>query len=65
VGNLTPLECLVEAVELREDEFAVAVVLGVCGLEAAGVRLHELWDVTVRTHELCGRTCAKRDDEPI
>ena len=32
VGNLTPLKCLVEAVELREDEFAVAVVLGVCGL---------------------------------
>ena len=31
-GNLTPLECLVEAVELRKDEFAVAVVLGVCGL---------------------------------
>ena len=27
-GNLTPLECLVKAVELREDEFAVAVVLG-------------------------------------
>jgi hypothetical protein len=25
--NLTPLECLVEAVELRKDEFAVAVVL--------------------------------------
>ena len=24
-GNLTPLECLVEAVELRKDEFAVAV----------------------------------------
>jgi hypothetical protein len=32
VGNLTPLECLVEAVELRKDEFAVAVVLGACGL---------------------------------
>ena len=31
-GNLTPLECLVEAVELRKDEFAVAVVLGACGL---------------------------------
>ena len=31
-GNLTPLECLVEAVELREDEFAVAVVLGACVL---------------------------------
>jgi hypothetical protein len=30
-GNLTPLECLVEAVELREDEFAVAVVLRACG----------------------------------
>ena len=30
--NLTPLECLVEAVELRKDEFAVAVVLGACGL---------------------------------
>jgi hypothetical protein len=28
VGNLTPLECLVEAVELRKHEFAVAVVLG-------------------------------------
>ena len=26
MGNLTPLECLVEAVELREKEFAVAVV---------------------------------------
>jgi hypothetical protein len=25
VENLTPLECLVEAVELRKDEFAVAV----------------------------------------
>jgi hypothetical protein len=32
VGNLTPLECLEEAVELRKDEFAVAVVLGACGL---------------------------------
>ena len=31
-GYLTPLECLVEAVELRKDEFAVAVVLGACGL---------------------------------
>ena len=31
-GNLTPLECLVETVELRKDEFAVAVVLGACGL---------------------------------
>ena len=32
VGNLTPLECLVEAVELRKDEFVVAVVLGACGM---------------------------------
>jgi len=32
VGNLTPLECLVEAVELRKDEFAVAVVWGACVL---------------------------------
>jgi len=32
VGNLTPVECLVEMVELRKDEFAVAIVLGVCGL---------------------------------
>ena len=32
VGNLTPLECLVEALELRKDEFAVAVVLGACEL---------------------------------
>ena len=32
VGNLTPLECLVEAVELRKNQFAVAVVLGACGL---------------------------------
>jgi hypothetical protein len=32
VGDLTPLECLVEAVELRKNEFAVAVVLKVCGL---------------------------------
>jgi hypothetical protein len=32
VGNLTPLECRMEAVELRKDEFAVAVVLGVCRL---------------------------------
>ncbi len=31
-GNLTPLECLVEAVELRKNEFVVAVVLGGCGL---------------------------------
>jgi hypothetical protein len=31
-GNLTPLECLVEAVELRKNEFADAVVLGACGL---------------------------------
>jgi hypothetical protein len=30
VGNLTPLECLVEAVELRKNEFAAAVVLGAC-----------------------------------
>jgi hypothetical protein len=32
MGNLTPLESLVEAVELRKDEFAVAIVLGACGL---------------------------------
>jgi hypothetical protein len=32
VGNLTPLECLMETVELWKNEFAVAVVLGVCGL---------------------------------
>jgi hypothetical protein len=32
VGNLTLIECLVEAVELRKDEFAVAVVWGACGL---------------------------------
>ncbi len=32
VGNLTPLECLVEVVELQKDEFAVVVVLGACGL---------------------------------
>ena len=32
VGNLTPLECLVKVVELWKDEFAVAVVLGACGL---------------------------------
>ncbi len=32
VGNLTPFECLVEAVELWKDEFAVAVVLEACGL---------------------------------
>ena len=31
-GKLTPLECLVEAVELRKNEFAVAVVLGACVL---------------------------------
>ena len=31
-GNLTPCECLVDTVELWEDEFAVAVVLGACGL---------------------------------
>jgi hypothetical protein len=31
-GNLTPLECLVEAVELRKDEVAGAVVLGACEL---------------------------------
>jgi hypothetical protein len=31
-GNLTPLERLMEAVELRKSEFAVAVVLGACGL---------------------------------
>ena len=29
-GNLTLLECLV--VELQKDEFALAVVLGACGL---------------------------------
>jgi hypothetical protein len=32
VGNLSPLECLEEAVELWKDEIAVAVVLGACGL---------------------------------
>ena len=32
VGNLTPLECLVEAVELRKNELPDAVVLGACGL---------------------------------
>ena len=32
VGNLTLLECLVEEVELWKDEFAMAVVLGACGL---------------------------------
>ena len=31
-GKLTPLECLVEAVELRKNEFVVAVVLAGCGL---------------------------------
>ena len=31
-GKLTQLECLVEEVELWKDEFAVAVVLGACGL---------------------------------
>ena len=31
-GNLTQIECLVEAVELLKDEFVVAVVLGACGL---------------------------------
>ena len=36
VGNLTPLECLVEAVELRKNEFALAVVLGACGLRLRG-----------------------------
>jgi hypothetical protein len=36
VGNLTPLECLVEAVELRKNEFALAVVLGACGLILRG-----------------------------
>ena len=29
-GDLTPLECLLEAVELRKNEFAVAAVLGAC-----------------------------------
>ena len=37
-GQVSPLECLVEVVELREDEFAVAVVLGLWA-EAAGCRL--------------------------
>ena len=36
-GNLTPLECLVEAVELRKDEFGC---LGSLRAEAAGLRLH-------------------------
>ena len=31
-GKLTPLECLLQAVELREDEFAIAVFLDACGL---------------------------------
>ena len=31
-GNLTQIECLVEAVELRENQLAVAVVLGACAL---------------------------------
>jgi uncharacterized ParB-like nuclease family protein len=31
-GHLTPLECLVEAVELRKKAFAVAVFLGGCVL---------------------------------
>jgi hypothetical protein len=31
-GDLTPLECLLEAVELRKNEFAVAAVLGACVL---------------------------------
>ncbi len=31
-GNLAPLEYVVEAVELRTDEVAVAVVLGACEL---------------------------------
>ena len=35
VGNLTPLECLVEAVELRKNEFAIAGVLGACGVAPA------------------------------
>ncbi len=32
MGNLTLLECLVGVVELREKEFAVAVVLETSGL---------------------------------
>ena len=31
-GNLTPLECRLEVVELWKNEFAVAVVLGACWL---------------------------------
>jgi len=31
-GNLVALECLMEAVELRENQLAVAVVLGACAL---------------------------------
>ena len=31
-GILTPHQCLLESVELREDKLAVAVVLGACGL---------------------------------
>jgi hypothetical protein len=31
-GNLVSLECLMEAVELRENQLAVAVVLGACVL---------------------------------
>jgi hypothetical protein len=31
-GNLTPLECLMEPVELRKNDVAVAVVLGACVL---------------------------------
>jgi hypothetical protein len=38
VGNLTPLECLVEAVELRKNEFAVAFVLVACVLRLPGRR---------------------------
>jgi hypothetical protein len=38
VGNLTPLECLVEEVELWKNEFAVSVV-GILLAEAAGLRL--------------------------
>ena len=32
LGNLVALECLMEAVELRENQLAVAVVLGACVL---------------------------------
>jgi hypothetical protein len=53
-GNLTPFECLLEAVEMRKKEFAVVVVLGACVL-----RLRVCASVGSKARRLRGLCCCR------